>query len=240
MTNNVETIKRIRDRASSHAEALAQMFDSPEIDDYLFWGGEPTGVDRLITILDATADSLVPGNQFYIKFGHSGFRKEFRDPWEHSRNQVGHFLTAVGLSFNSGKVSYSVGWRRIRDWVGAPPAWSDEEVAIRLCIGHEKVADPSSKRAVLRTFRAQFAATTAADIQAFKRAGGILGSGNRLLLHAALTALKLIRVNDALPGNSYADLLLTLYGWRLGKMVGNEEFQTAAGIAAWIRENISD
>jgi hypothetical protein len=191
-----------------------------------------------MTILDATASPRIPGAQFGISFGDSGFKSVFKDPWPGSRNQVGHFLTAVGLSFNAGQVSSWFYFRRIRDWVGAPLSLSDEEVAIRLCIGHEKLADNHGYTNI-GTIQAQFAAATSADVQAFRQAGVILGAGPRLHLRAALTWLYRIRVNWFLSGNSYEDLLLTLCGWRLGRMIKKGRFKTGAGVAHWIRENIA-
>ena len=137
MPNNAEAIQRIRDRAPSDAEALAQMFESPSIQD------DRTPAGRLRTILVATEHLLIPGLQTGIAFHDRGFRAEFRDPWPSSDNQVGHFLTAVGLSFNPAKVGESFFGARLRDWMRAPLAMSAEEVALRLTIGHEKGPDPS-------------------------------------------------------------------------------------------------
>src|SRR5262249_14022953 len=65
-----------------------------------------------------------------------------RDPWEPSRNQVGHFLTAVGLAIRPEKVAELVlGWP-MRAWLGADPALPDEQVGRRLTVGHELAADP--------------------------------------------------------------------------------------------------
>ena len=118
------------------AEVLAQMFDSATI------GDDGTLRGRLKTILRATESSVVPGLQTGITFHDTGFRKDFKDPWPHSDNQVGHFLTAVGLSFNPDKVAESFMGRRLRDWIGADDTMTNEEVALRLTVGHEKDADP--------------------------------------------------------------------------------------------------
>ncbi len=239
MTANVTAIVRIRDQAPNDAEALARMFESPDINDYGSRGCRPyTAADRLRTILAAT-ETGIPGFQFGIGFGDSGFRKEFQDPWPDSANQVSHFLTAVGLSFDPGTVSQTFFGIQVRDWIGAPPALSDADVAIRLCIGHEKASDAASLVTALIRVRAQYAAATAADVQNFRQAEAILGSGTPLQLTAALVALRSIQVNPSVYGNSYQDLLLTLCGWRLGKMIKNGIMQTGAGVAAWIRQNIS-
>jgi RHS repeat-associated protein len=53
----------------------------------------------------------------------TGFKKEFRDPWPNSNNQVGHFITAVKFGEYSIK---STGWK---------------ETALDFVIGHEMLAD---------------------------------------------------------------------------------------------------
>lgn len=257
--SNADVIAQIRDQAPSDAEALAQMFESTAI------SGGTNAVDRLRAVLRATEHIAVPGLQTGIRFHDSGFRPEFRDIWPSSDNQVGHFLTAVGLSFNPAKVAQSCMGRRLRDWLGAPDAMSDEEVALRLCIGHEKSPDPSAATAaggaaggavipvpgtaipgaivgagiaILRAFRAQFAAATDQDVQVFRGAEGVLGAGPQLNLTAANSALQGISVNPSNRGNSYQDLLLTLYGWRLGQLIRHGQLTTGVAVAAWIRANL--
>lgn len=271
MSSTSEAIERIRDQAPSDAEALARIFESPSIPD------DRTPEGRLRVILVATEHLLVPGLQTGIAFHDRGFRADFRDPWPSSDNQVGHFLTAVGLSFNPAKVEQSFFGARLRDWMMAPLAMSAEEVALRLTIGHEKAPDPSTGtllegaaqggalvsgtfatlvsnpvgaleiasgvvagaiRAVLIAFRTQFAACTAADVHVFRSAERALGSSLPLDMSAAGTLLRSIRVVPTMRGNSYQDLLLSLYGWRLGQDIRGRRFRTGAEIAAWIRGNL--
>jgi len=266
MSANSDAIERIRRAAPSDAEALAQLFESSAISD----DGTPAG--RLRAVLEATEHAAVPGLQTGIKFHDKGFRKEFQDPWESSDNQVGHFLTAVGLSFNPAKVNESFAGRSLRAWLGAPAAMSDEEVAIRLCVGHEKAADPGKATAaiggaigggatlivspvknpllvgagaaagagvaILVAFRDQFAAATAADVQIFRNAERSLGSASPLDLGAASATVRGIKVDPSLRGNSYEDLLLSVFGWRLGQMIKDGTARSKADIAAWIRTNI--
>jgi hypothetical protein len=256
MGSNVKAIERIRDSAPSDAEALAQMFESSALSD----DGTPAG--RLRAILEATESSIVPGLQTGIKFHDSGFRTEFTDPWPSSDNQVGHFLTAVGLSFNPAKVAQSFMGRRLRDWLGADASMSDSEVAMRLTVGHEKSPDPGAgtaagggflggilggavgagigaAAAVLGAFRDQFAAATDSDIQVFTAAEKALGSSTPLDLAAANSKLRGgITVDPTGRGNSYQDLLLSLYGWRLGQWIKAGKFKTGAEIAAWVRANL--
>lgn len=263
--SNRDAIERLRTTASSDAEALAQMFESSTVSD----DGTPAG--RLREVLQATESRIVPGLQTGIAFHDSGFHREFKDPHPSSDNQVGHFLTAVGLSFNPAKVAQIFAGRPMRDWLGADSSMSDEEVAIRLCIGHEKGPDPGAGTAaagavvgfiggfavpapgsgvggaaagagvaVLMGFRAQFAAATDADVQVFRSAEANLGTAQPLNLGAAKSTLRGIIVNATLRGNSYEDLLLTLYGWRLGQSIRRLGFATKTETATWIRVNIKE
>jgi hypothetical protein len=250
MSDNSRAIVRIRDAALTDVDGLAELFDSPTITD----DGTPAG--RLRAILEAKEFPFIPGLQLWIRFGDTGFRRVFQDPWPSSADQVGHFLTAVGLSFDPAKVSQSIAGRRMRDWLGAPSALTDIEVAMRVCIGHEKAPDPHPTSAwtvvgaiglgpagvagmTLWSFRNQYAAATDLDVEIFKNAGAVLGAATPLRLRAAAATLRGIAVDSSLRGNSYQDLLLTLCGWRLGQMIRNGRFQAAAGIAGWIRANIS-
>jgi hypothetical protein len=125
------------------AEALARLFE----DDSLRDDGTPPR--RLQTLLAATQRWTIPGLQTGLRFLDEGFRGDqtrrgtgFRDPWPSSRNQVGHFLTAVGLAFRPALVSEPVAGLPMRTWLGADRSLSDEQVAKRLIIGHELGPDP--------------------------------------------------------------------------------------------------
>ena len=255
MSANSSAIETIKNRAPSDAEALAQIFTAATISD----NGTPGG--RLTAILAATESNVVPGLQTGIRFHDRGFRVDFRDPWPSSDNQVGHFLTAVGLSFNPAKVEQAFFARRLRDWLGAPPTMGNEEVALRLTIGHEKAADPGlgtvaegatglgmlgglvgmaagAGMEVLNVFRTQFAACTSADILVFRDAERALGTGRPLNMAAAKPRLRGIRVTSSQRGNSYEDLLLSLYGWRLGQDIKLRRIASKADITAWLRGNL--
>jgi hypothetical protein len=266
MSANSDRIENIRDSTNNDAETLALMFADSFIQD------DRTVTGRLRAVLNATEKTGVPGLQTGIKFSDSGFRDEFKDPWPDSANQVGHFLTAVGLSFNPAKVSQSFLGRRLRDWLGADASMTDQAVAIRLTIGHEKAEDPGTGTkaggavvggivgfgvapwsgpggvlggaaagagiAILRKFREQFAACTDADVQVFQDALGSLGNQSPLAINTAKGKIRSIRVDESLSGNSYADLLLSLFGWRLGQDILAGKFASGADVATWIRQNI--
>jgi len=145
VARNRARIRRLAETAPSDLEALALLWDDDAIVD------DGTVVGRLWALLRATERNSIPGLQTRILFSDTGFAgdqrlhggKGFRDPWPSSRNQVGHFLTAVRLRFAPEIVSQPIPLLgSIRRIVGAPAAMSDAEVAARLAIGHEKATDP--------------------------------------------------------------------------------------------------
>ena len=127
------------------------MFEDDEVID------DGTVAGRLQSILGATGHLVVPGLQTGIDFQDTGFAGNqepngpgFRDPHPSSRNQVGHFLTAVGLQFSPAVVSRPIPFfGTIRQMVQAPPTMSDADVALRLTIGHEKAPDPNGTMAAI-------------------------------------------------------------------------------------------
>jgi hypothetical protein len=137
-------IMAIRDEAGrDDAEALARLFEDGALRD------DGTPANRLRTLLAATERLGIRGLQTALPFGDSGFRGDraprgagFRDPWPSSRNQVGHFLTAVGLAFRPAIVSDPIAGVPLRTWLGADRSLSDEQVGKRLTIGHEFGPDP--------------------------------------------------------------------------------------------------
>ena len=132
------------------AEALARLFVDGAIRD------DGTLAGRLRAILDATERRTIRGLQTGLPFLDAGFRGDqgrggtgLRDPWPSSRNQVGHFLTAVGLAFRPEVISASVFGRPLRAWLAADRSLPDERVAKRLTVGHELAADPGWVRGAL-------------------------------------------------------------------------------------------
>jgi hypothetical protein len=285
---NRRRIEEMKAKSPSDLESLAQLFE----DDLIVDDGSVQS--RLQVILQSTAHPIVPGLQTGIDFGDTGFRGEptpegsgFRDPHPSSANQVGHFLTAVGLQTDPSVVSRPIPFfGTVRSMVGAPAAMKDDEVALRLTIGHEKSPDPNGKweilgslldvwiaeslkpgpdgetdeqrkerigkavadetgrqiEAIIAAFRAQFNATTDADIAAWNEALAALGPNTKLNTGAYEgkdSPLNKIAVNPAGRGNSRQDLRLSLIGWRLGQMIGKGEFASRSAVAYWIRVNLS-
>ncbi len=142
---NIWNEQRIEALEGNDLERLALMFEDAQIVD------DGTVSSRLDVILAATEHIVVPGLQTGISFSDTGFRGTrdpagpgFRDPHPSSRNQPGHFLTAVGLLTHPDVVSRPTLFygRSVRELVGAPATMSDADVALRLTIGHEKAPDP--------------------------------------------------------------------------------------------------
>ena len=194
-----------------------------------------------------------------------GFRAEFRDPHPSSDNQVGHFLTAARLGYDpdfvgragnagpraqirAGEQTFGDRIRSlaaealgetglsIRSSVAPFSSLSNEEVALRLIIGHEKAPDPYPWQP--EGFLRQFSRASAHDVELFRQAEAALGTGPKLNLEAAIKILHGISVDDRMRGNSYQDLALSLVGWHFGKMIRSGQFANNAEVAQWIRANL--
>ncbi|MDM0109636.1 DUF4157 domain-containing protein [Variovorax sp. J22R24] len=159
---NRARIGTIKEAAGSDLEALARVFEDDELID------DGSVESRLTAVLGATQHLVIPGLQTGVEFSDTGFAGDqapggsgFRDPHPSSRNQPGHFLTAVGLEYSPATVSREIAnWAFFCGAIGAPPevraantiramvlapaAMSDADVAVRLTIGHEKAPDPAS------------------------------------------------------------------------------------------------
>ncbi len=238
---NLVRIAAVRPEADGNdAEALARLFEDPAIRD------DDTVRGRLEALLQATEHRWlpifhtpldVPGLYEAPGYGDEGFRAELKDPWAASSDQVGHFLTAVALALNPQLVGATRFGFSSRRWVGAPADMPDAEVALRLAIGHEKRADPGRfDPLILLKLRRQFASTTDADVVAFHHALGALATAD-LDVAEAVRRLSAIAVGDE-AGNSSADLLLSLLGYRLAQLVREGAFADRSQVATWIRENV--
>jgi hypothetical protein len=206
--------------------------------------GKPTdsASERMRKVLKRTATTLGFGITHFdgIPTGTSGFKSVLDD---HTNNQVGHFLTAVQLGFDPSVTKSFWAWLGF----GIPEQMAAEDAAIRLCIGHEKLGDNES-------LRDQFKSATDEDVKVWWDASQALNQGPlnasqalnqgplesdlELNLGTALTVLKKgIKIGTG-PGNSEADLLLSLLGWTLGRSVPSERLTTKDQIGKWIMENI--
>jgi RHS repeat-associated protein len=266
--------------AIDHVKDLHDMFTSPSFpppsDSWLkrtFGGDNPgsptdTASERLTKVLKATSNGPAHFGGPIEGWSSQGFRPLLDDRPLHvaSSNQVGHFLTAVHLGFDSDFVKRPdpkilglfaglqspgnadmpppvPGIQSFADLLGAPKSMSAEEVAIRIVVGHEKKADLEGGSALseVENTTAQFNAATSADVDAFKRAVAALGTGDKLDLDAALAVLKAdngIKIDQTLQGNSYQDMLLTVVGWRLGSDIKSGKITDRNQVADWVMKNL--
>jgi predicted MPP superfamily phosphohydrolase len=280
-------IRQIAVGAPDDLTALQRLFEDDRLDD------DGTLAGRLRALLEATDRRSIPGLQTAIRFGDRGFAGDrrpggagFKDPWPSSRNQVGHFLTAVRLQFAPEVVRRPIPvLGSIRAIVGAPEDMDDAEVAVRLAIGHEKATDPRTPlaaigrslaggalgglvaallgarrgtsgrafllalgastwwqaRDILAAFRAQFAATTDADLAAWRQALDLSGDGSGFDPRALAPGGPLYRIRvGSGEGNSVQDLRLTLVGWRLGQLIGSGMLPDRQAAALWIRRALAE
>lgn len=240
---NRVAITGIRDRLMSEdpenyaLRTLVEAFNSSEIMD------DGTVSGRLEAVLNATAGlslgnprELLPGMHFGIAFdvgedkslvgrGDSGFASTYQDPWEHSRNQVGHFLTGVRLAYDPSFLDFGAafGTSPARLAIGAPTIEQESafRLGVKLSVGHELAPDLPGVLSALSATRSQYAAASDADVENFL-------SGN-------LTA---IRVDESVRGNSNADIALTYQAYTFAAKVASGEFASNAAAAEWLRTSL--
>lgn len=213
---------------------------------------------RLVTIFDASSDGSEGGVTHFDKIFDGcrdrGFREGFRD----ASNQVGHFMTAVDMGFRPTKTaSYLRSWgvhpngevpSRVNYSFPLPASatiqlpW-EEEICVRLIIGHEQIADaaPSSIPGAQRlsqgwsNAQAVFSATYEDVLTFFEALNRVpLGNADLAVTRAALAP---IHINHG-AGNSMMDLQLSLYGYQFGRFIRGGRMATCRAAAAWIRWNI--
>ncbi len=176
---NRSHIKKIAASAPTALDGLALLFE----DDGIIDDGSVLG--RVWAIFKATERVLIPGLQTAILFDDSGFAGDrklggagFKDPWWTSRNQPGHFLTAVRLRLDPEVVRRPIPvLGSIRRIVHAPATLPDLDVALRLAIGHEKYRDPSDAlpaiAAVLQAGLSAYRQLYAVDLSRIDRLSGV-------------------------------------------------------------------
>ena len=240
--NNLQRIRAIRhELGGNDAEALARMFIDLDIED----DGSLAG--RVDAILRATEHHWfprvhtfmdVPGLYEVRGASDQGFRAEFQDPWGCSRDQVGHFLTALGLVLHPESLQVRRLGCRLRDLAGVPKEMTDGDAVLRLIIGHEKRPDPFfGDPLILAKVRRQFASVTHEDLAAFRRAMDALGSGSVADLAAAEEELSSIDAGSG-RGNSVQDLRLSLMGVYVAERIRESDFADGHQVAAWISRNL--
>jgi hypothetical protein len=179
---------------------------------------------------------------FAIPFGDDiGFAPVFRDQqlyekvWDlkpEESNQVGHFLTAVSVSYDMGYAFFE--WVTGESWV----VRSD----LMVIIGHEKVSDEGFAPKV---FWDQYWSTTEDDIQRWHAAVEADRRGDSATRDQELWAILNfgpdIEFEGADPkrlGNSLQDLRLSLKGYRFSRWVWGNASTSPEEAAIWLRRNL--
>ncbi|MCG8348461.1 MAG: hypothetical protein MI924_11875, partial [Chloroflexales bacterium] len=200
--------------------------------------------ERLEFILHYTQDWK--GVPFRKIFNDSGFNPQFQDPWpEESGNQVGHFLTAVGLAYAPDH--YINFLTRLGLFAGLIVPTSSEDAALRLIVGHEKVSDEISNE--LATIHAQYRAATDIDVTKFLQAlaydaEGRYGDRDTLLCaivqlpEAASKDNRKIIHDSGRVGNSIEDLRLSLKGYAFGLRIKDGRIASLQQAGSWLDGNL--
>jgi len=180
--------------------------------------------------------------------GNTGFRRELRDPWSSSSNQVGHFLTAVNHAMHGLQGGV----------LAMPSARGATDAALRADVGHEILGDPAvyAHPSTVTGWEAQFNAATDGDVRIMRAAIDLAKSSSRASgvvdVAGVMSVLAPIVQDHAIPrtgnpgddadnarrGNSQQDLLLTTMGWAFGELVQDGAFASKEGAAQWLERNL--
>jgi RHS repeat-associated protein len=215
-----------------------------------------SAAERLEFVLDYTTDPKL-GTPFGKTFNDLDFNSQFQDPWKgESNNQVGHFLTAVGLGYATSTYvrafSTEAGLYKASPDIGS---LSDEEVALRLIVGHEMAPDVAKADqwwlpGVVQSIRTQYNITTPESLSYFRSAveadrRGFVSARDCFLrkiipgLPEDRESLLALRANgNNRLGNSLQDLRLSVKGWRFGQMIKNKEIVTLEQAYLWLIQNL--
>ena len=207
-------------------EALAQLMERYELPCEVPEGfSEHTPYQRLKWILKQTESCQLFGltMNFKVKFNDRGLREDLRDGSlyedEKSTNQIGHFLTAVGLAdaswWNPGRIF-------------APAA----------CTGHELIGDDQGplKQGIaglnpMDHLRFNWAVDAARKGEA-EKAKDFSGQ----IMHSLPSDIE--KFQNKRHGNSHQGMLLTIYGYAFCREVREGKLETRKDAADWLRENL--
>ena len=182
-----------------------------------YWSNASSASERLDFVLWYTHTGVRTHSGW--SRNHSGFPKQYQDPWPDSRDQVGHFLTAVDI----GRSDF-------------PPYY--------LCaLGHELVGDgPYVHDALI-----QCGTPTPSQTNYFFEALEAEVVGNDILRDCLIARLlpelpEELDANDpqfsGRQGNSRQDLRLTLKGLNFGKRVQMGNISTPHEASMWLVANL--
>ncbi len=191
-------IEQVKSNSTSDADALITMFISDTIS-----GSDPKS--RLETVLAGTENG--PYQHFAVAFGDEGFQGQYQD----GGNQVGHFLSATDMAYNS----------------DGPIA---DRLALTLITGHELHGDAGIP---FIQHSAQFV-TGLLNPSANDLFLAGQDSGYQTIIGMGWTQNPAYRT-----GNSVEDLRLSRAGWTFGKLTQNGYFSTRYDQADWLRNHIA-
>lgn len=210
------------------------------VDAFRHDGMAVSAVERARDVLVATeaaTEILYTGG--WTERSDSGFRRDFRDPHPSSRNQVGHFLTAVRFSLEPDLTENPVS----RSLLGQDIIGHDTDFVERLAIGHELAPDPRFGN-LIDGFENQFQAATDEHVRAFRRAVSRMSDDPNA--HVDLESLRedlqpfIADIDSSLRGNSVQDLLLTAVGWRFGEMLRERRFENSEQASNWLERSLME
>ncbi len=235
-----EIQERLKGDDACDLEFLAQLFENNDISDT---GGGNEVQSRLQTILKASTDGDNNGVTHFAGIFTGcldrGFRDEFQDPWPTSRNQVGHFITAVDMGFRPAQ-TYALGQAKVPDFLKAQMDTSVarmEAVCVCLIIGHEQVTDDTLASNLYQAIKG--IALPRAVVRQFFRALETVKQSPDRDVGTSRAALAGITIGTGV-GNSIQDLHLSLYGFKLGKMIRQELVTCRDDVALWIRTDLGE
>lgn len=259
---------------TNFAEALAQVFEDQLITDGT--GGSSALGSRLMNVLTASADSFAPRMSHFSgifadwtdgagagRRGDTGFKPCFQDfqLWPGSSMQVGHFMTAVDMGFQPGKLYNFISLQIPQipfpgiipypsppmmpdpDTPMRPNWWTFGELeCVRLIIAHEQIPDSGvfgQEPSFWNKVSTVLASVPLTEEDNFRKAFVGLGAGPQHDPDKAAANLLGVNVGNG-SGNSRQDLLLSLFGFKFGTMIRKGELTKIAEGGNWIRVNLVD
>jgi len=227
----------------NYPELLARLFEDDHIDEYSLIPGpnrkgfKPSEASkRLTTILSASRNK--PGQHFagiFTGWSDLGFKADFKDPHPHSRNQCGHFMTAVHLSFAPAILYRASALTHLHD-LGSSSA--NRRAARRLAVGHEFVTDGvfmHPHMAYLKGYWHESTFKRAVSAMHQQRRSSATGWAN---VAAAKQILKDLPIDEKKAGNSHADMLLTAVGWYFGELIAAGQITQRDAAGAFVRDTL--
>jgi hypothetical protein len=219
-----------------YVELLAALFEDGQIADD---NAAVPLVNRLRTILGASSNGANGGLTHFAGFlagwSDDGFRTAFKDRWPSSRNQCGHFLTAVHLGFDPMKgFAFANSQSSLGTFFGMTTSGvpATEGICCRMIVGHEQVGDDAWLAAIR-----QVKSPSDDEVRTFFNAVVKCKPDPIVDLPKAQSLLASITVgNDT--GNSREDLHLSLYGYIFGTRIRAGDLQELAQGSQWIRGNL--